>query len=82
MNRWLLSSIQESPLRISTRPDLGRKLNEATRQAFAGQLKKGAKVTLMVGDGLSSQAMVNIPDIIPAIQQGLRGFGAKVDAFL
>lgn len=61
-----------------TRPDLGRKLNDETKAAFQKELPKGAKVTIMVGDGLSSAAMVNIPDVVPAIKQGLKGFGIDV----
>lgn len=60
-----------------TRPDLGRLLNQETADLFGKELKKGAAVTLMVGDGLSSAAMVNIPDIIPAIKQGLKGYGIE-----
>ena len=61
-----------------TRPDLGRKLSDESKALFAKELQKGAKVTLVVGDGLSSEAMVNIPDIIPAIKQGLKGMGIEV----
>ncbi len=63
-----------------TRPDLGRKLNDESKALFAKELQKGAKVTLVVGDGLSSAAMVNIPDVIPAIKQGLKGYGIEVGA--
>lgn len=61
-----------------TRPDLGRLLSDETKTHFREALPKGAKVTLMVGDGLSSAAMVNISDIIPAIKQGLKGYGIDV----
>ena len=61
-----------------TRPDLGRKLNDTTKALFQKELPRGAKVTIMVGDGLSSAALVNIPDILPAIKQGLKGFGIDV----
>ena len=61
-----------------TRPDLGRKLSEATRTEFASKLQKNAKVTIAVGDGLSSEAMVNIKDVVPAIKQGLKGMGIEV----
>jgi len=61
-----------------TRPDLGRMLNEQTKTLFSQKLPKHAKVTLMVADGLSSAAMVNIPDIVPSIAQGLRGFGIEL----
>lgn len=60
-----------------TRPDLGRLLNDETMGIFGKELPKGTPVTLMVGDGLSSAAMVNIPDIIPAIKQGLKGYGIE-----
>jgi ethanolamine ammonia-lyase small subunit len=61
-----------------TRPDLGRLLNDETKALFAKELTRGAKVTIMVGDGLSSSAMVNVPEILPAIKQGLKGFGIDV----
>ena len=61
-----------------TRPDLGRKLNDETRALFQKEMPKGAKIVIMVGDGLSSAAMVNIPTIIPAIKQGLKGYGIDV----
>jgi ethanolamine ammonia-lyase small subunit len=71
-------SMCESKDEFLTRPDLGRKLNDATKELFARELPRGAKVTLMVGDGLSSSAMVNIPTILPAIKQGLSGMGVEV----
>ena len=61
-----------------TRPDLGRQLDDATRALFGRELTKGARVTIMVGDGLSSSAMVNVPEILPAIKQGLKGYGIDV----
>jgi ethanolamine ammonia-lyase small subunit len=61
-----------------TRPDLGRRLNDETKERFARELPRGAKVTLMVGDGLSSSAQVNVPDLLPAIKQGLAGLGISV----
>ena len=61
-----------------TRPDLGRQLNDETKSLFSAKLPKHEKVTLMVADGLSSAAMVNIDDIVPAIKQGLHGFGVEI----
>jgi ethanolamine ammonia-lyase small subunit len=61
-----------------TRPDLGRKLNPDTRERFGQELQRGAKVTIMVGDGLSSSAMVNISEILPAVTQGLKGVGIEI----
>ncbi|MCL2315769.1 MAG: ethanolamine ammonia-lyase subunit EutC [Actinomycetia bacterium] len=59
-----------------TRPDLGRKLNDETRDLFRRELTRST-VTIMVGDGLSSSAMVNVPEILPAVKQGLQGFGIE-----
>jgi ethanolamine ammonia-lyase small subunit len=61
-----------------TRPDHGRLLSEETKALFGRELPKNAKVTIVVGDGLSSAALVNIPEIIPAIKQGLKGYGIEV----
>ncbi|MGI6403266.1 MAG: ethanolamine ammonia-lyase subunit EutC [Oscillospiraceae bacterium] len=61
-----------------TRPDLGRILSPETAELFKKELKAGAKVQIMVGDGLSSAAIeANIPDVIPAILQGLRKHGIE-----
>lgn len=62
-----------------TRPDLGRLLNDETKQKFKGALQSDSKVLLMVGDGLSSAAVeANISDVIPAIRQGLEAYGIEV----
>ena len=61
-----------------TRPDLGRILSPETVERFKKEQKAGAKVQIMVGDGLSSAAIeANIPDVIPAILQGLRKHGIE-----
>jgi len=61
-----------------TRPDLGRQLDDQTKALFDQKLQKRAKVTLMVADGLSSAAMVNISDVVPAIVQGLKASGVEI----
>lgn len=62
-----------------TRPDLGRKLDSDTAAKFKSQLQGGAKVTLMVGDGLSSAAIeANAADCIQAITQGLKRYSIDV----
>lgn len=59
-----------------TRPDLGRKFSEENMKKIKNTYKSGAKVAIMVGDGLSSAAIeANIKDIIPAIRQGLKMHG-------
>lgn len=62
-----------------TRPDLGRRFPEATQKVLKEVLQPGAKVQLVVGDGLSSAAiMANAVDCLEAIQEGLKGKGISV----
>jgi len=63
-----------------TRPDLGRLLNDESKNIFSSKLKHGCKVLIMVGDGLSSTAIeANVSDIIPAIHQGLKSYGIEAE---
>ncbi|WP_437184439.1 ethanolamine ammonia-lyase subunit EutC [Vagococcus intermedius] len=58
-----------------TRPDLGRQFDAETREYIKANTTKGAKVQVMVGDGLSSAAVgANIKEILPSIKQGLKMF--------
>ena len=59
-----------------TRPDRGRRFDEANQQIIRQTLGQHPKVALVVGDGLSSAAIdANVPDCIPAIQAGLKAYG-------
>ena len=59
-----------------TRPDLGRRFPEATQKVLKEVLEPGAKVQLVVGDGLSSAAiMANAVDCLEAIRDGLKAKG-------
>lgn len=61
-----------------TRPDLGRKLSEEARATLTEKCKKNPTVQIYVADGLSGAAVAaNIPDLLPAILQGLQGY--KID---
>lgn len=61
-----------------TRPDLGRKLSEEARTTLAEKCKKNPTVQIYVADGLSGASVAaNIPDLLPAILQGLQGY--KID---
>jgi len=56
-----------------TRPDLGRRLSEASRKTILERCKKGMQVQLLVSDGLSSAAVgANISDLLPSLRQGLK----------
>ena len=62
-----------------TRPDVGRRFPEATQKVLKEVLQPGAKVQLVVGDGLSSAAiMANAVDCLEAIQEGLKAKGISV----
>ena len=62
-----------------TRPDLGRRFPEAHQKALKEVLEPGARVQLVVGDGLSSAAiMANGADCLEAIKAGLKAKGISV----
>jgi ethanolamine ammonia-lyase small subunit len=66
-----------------TRPDLGRQFSEETIATIKARTQNGAKVQIVVGDGLSSAAIeANISNIIPAIIQGLKMYGVETGNIL
>ena len=72
----------ESKDQYLTRPDLGRCFDEENK-AILGGLPKGKRVQLVVGDGLSSAAILaNAMDCLAAIEDGLKlrgiDYGAPV----
>lgn len=61
-----------------TRPDLGRKLSDEAIAALKEKCKKNPTVQIYVADGLSGASVAaNIPDLLPAILQGLQSY--KID---
>ncbi|MDR2650566.1 MAG: ethanolamine ammonia-lyase subunit EutC [Clostridiales bacterium] len=61
-----------------TRPDLGKVLSVSERKRLKEELPKNAKVQLVVGDGLSSAAIIaNIKEIMLSLKQGLRSYGIE-----
>ena len=61
-----------------TRPDLGRKLSSEAAATIKEKCKKNPTVQIYVSDGLSSASVAaNIPDLLPAILQGLQNY--KID---
>ena len=58
-----------------TRPDLGRKLSPEAVATIKEKCKKNPTVQIYVADGLSSASVAaNIPDLLPAILQGLQNY--------
>ncbi len=59
-----------------TRPDLGRRFDEENQAVIRQVCGKNPKVLLVIGDGLSSNAiMANGLDCAAAIRQGLKTYG-------
>ncbi len=62
-----------------TRPDLGRKLNEAAIEKLRTSCTMNPDVQLIVADGLSSTAInANIENVLPVLMDGLQAKGLKV----
>ena len=56
-----------------TRPDLGRKLSDESKQKLKAAVSGSPRVQLVIGDGLSSAAiMANAMDCMAAIRDGLK----------
>ena len=61
-----------------TRPDKGRRFDEANGAVVRQTLGQSPKVALVVGDGLSSAAIeATAPDCMQAIQNGLKSYGIQ-----
>jgi ethanolamine ammonia-lyase small subunit len=61
------------------RPDLGRKLTEASKALLRERCTKNPDVQIFVGDGLSGAAIDhNLRQIMPVLQQGLSSAGLSM----
>ena len=68
----------ESRDQYVTRPDLGRKIGAEGIKVINEKCKKNPTVQIVVADGLSSTAIeANIKNILPAIENGLKGYGLE-----
>ncbi|WP_263322346.1 ethanolamine ammonia-lyase subunit EutC [Endozoicomonas sp. Mp262] len=62
-----------------TRPDLGRVICDEGVAKIQQECRKGADVQIVIADGLSSSAITaNLKNILPALKQGLEGYGLSV----
>ena len=62
-----------------TRPDLGRRFDEENQAVIRQVCGQNPKVLLVIGDGLSSNAVTaNGPDCAAAIRQGLKTYGIEL----
>jgi len=74
-----VKSLCQSKDEYLTRPDLGRKLDAEDLEVLNKGCQKGAMAQIIVSDGLSSKAVeANIPNLLPALTQGLEGMGVKL----
>ncbi|MDQ7092432.1 ethanolamine ammonia-lyase subunit EutC [Desulfosporosinus sp. PR] len=74
-----VQSLCQSKDEFLTRPDLGRKLDVKSLEVLRRECPRGATVQIIVSDGLSSKALeANIPNLLPALIQGLEGMGVKL----
>jgi ethanolamine ammonia-lyase small subunit len=59
-----------------TRPDLGKQLYTEDLQRITRECLPNPQVQIIIADGLSSMAIeANIPNILPAVKQGLKTYG-------
>ena len=66
-----------------TRPDHGRRFDQANQAIIQKTLGSSPRVALVVGDGLSSAAIeANAADCMQAIQAGLKGYGIETGPVL
>ena len=62
-----------------TRPDLGRVFDEENQQKLRGAISERPKVQIVIGDGLSSAAiMANAMDCLAALRDGLKLKGIEL----
>src|SRR5262245_59119821 len=58
------------------RPDLGRSLNDAAREAIRGQCPAGVDLQVASGDGLSAAAVAaQVPGLLPLLEREARARG-------
>jgi len=61
------------------RPDLGRRLNDAAREAVIANCPRGADLQFAIGDGLSAEAVAaQVPRLLPMLEQRARDAGRSV----
>ncbi|WP_018307527.1 ethanolamine ammonia-lyase subunit EutC [Desulfitobacterium hafniense] len=78
MNLFAVQSSARNKEEFLTHPELGRRLSEESLQTITQKCEKNIQVQIIVVDGLSSSAIeANIPDLLPALTQGLAVSGIK-----
>ncbi|MFG6114789.1 ethanolamine ammonia-lyase subunit EutC [Halobacillus sp. MO56] len=79
MNLPILRSKAQSMQEYLMNLDVGRKLDDASAKWLKENAPKGKQVQIIVSDGLSSTGVEDtIPDLLPALVQGLEGKGISM----
>ncbi|EHQ88781.1 ethanolamine ammonia-lyase subunit EutC [Desulfosporosinus youngiae] len=82
LQRMSLMSVQSAAANKNEflqRPELGRRLSAEAIKTISEKCEKNVQVQILIVDGLSSNAIeANIPDLLPALLQGLKSAGIKV----
>ncbi|SHN68869.1 ethanolamine ammonia-lyase subunit EutC [Desulfitobacterium chlororespirans] len=79
MNLFAVQSSAQDKEGFLTHPELGRRLSKEAIQIITQKCEKDIQVQIIVVDGLSSSAIeANIPDLLPALTQGLAVAGIKM----
>ena len=83
LNLFPTQTICQSKDEYLTRPDYGRVFDETNCELIKDKCQKGAKLQIVVGDGLSSAAIeANVKEILPSIKQGLKMHDLDFDQVL
>lgn len=78
-NLFSIKTTCETKDEYITRPDHGRAISKEELAKLNSKIKQNPTVQIYVSDGLSSKAIeANIKDILPALIQGLEGYGINV----
>lgn len=79
LDKWKLfevASEAHSKEEYLLQPDLGRRLNETSRQALAGRCSRENDLQIAIGDGLSVTAVAaQVPSLLPLLDEGARARG-------
>ena len=79
MNLFSVDTLAQDKEEFLKRPELGRKLSPEGEKTIKEKCEKNPQVQIIAVDGLSSSSIeANVPDVLPALTQGLTAAGIKV----
>jgi ethanolamine ammonia-lyase small subunit len=78
-NLFEVSSLAASKDEFLVRPDLGRRLNEASRAEVCQRCTPGRDLQILIGDGLSATAVaMQVPQLLPLLCEGAKTRGWSI----